>query len=167
DKGINSNMIARNFAESLGGLSYVINCPAVLESAQNKKLLEKDSNINELFKLSEKINIAILATSDIGEESSLYKFNYYSKEDFDYLRSLGVVGVVNLGFIDISGKPVKNIFDDRSIALSLAKLRNIKNVILIVTGIRKKDVTRAVLKNKMVSVFITDEITAQAILKDS
>jgi DNA-binding transcriptional regulator LsrR (DeoR family) len=167
DKGINSNTIAKNFAESLGGISYVINCPAVLESAQNKKLLENDSNINEIFELSKKINIAILAASDIGEESSLYKFNYYSREDFDYLKSLGVVGVVNLGFIDINGNPVKNIFDDRSIALSLDKLRSIKNVILVATGNRKKDVTRAVLKSKIVSVFLTDEITAQLILKDS
>jgi len=165
DKGINSNTIAKNFADSFGGISYVINCPAVLESAENKKLLENDSNVNQIFKLSEKINIAIVGATDLGTESSLYKFSYYSKKDVDYLTKLGVVGVVNLGSIDINGNHISNAVDERTIALSVDKLKNIKNVILIAVSKRKKDVIKAVLKSKMISVFLTDEETAKAVLE--
>jgi len=167
DKGINSNSIAKNFAGSFGGISYVINCPAVLESVENKKLLENDSNINQIFKLSEKINIAIVGASDLGTESSLYKFSYYSKKDFDYLTKLGAVGVVNLGSIDKNGNHVPNVIDERTIALSIDKLKKIKNVILIAISKRKKDVIKAVLKSRMIKVFLTDEETAKAILEDN
>jgi len=166
DKGINSNTIAKNFADSFGGMSYVINCPAVLESVENKKLLENDANTNQIFKLSEKINIAIVGASDLGPESTLYKFSNYSQKDFDYLASLGVVGVVNLGSIDKNGNHVPNIIDERTIALSIDKLKKIKNVILIAIGKRKKDVIRAALKSKMIKVFLTDEKTAEVILED-
>ncbi|MHB1276686.1 MAG: sugar-binding transcriptional regulator [Candidatus Humimicrobiaceae bacterium] len=167
DKGINSNTIAKNFADSFGGISYVINCPAVLESVENKKLLENDSNINQIFKLSEKINIAVVGASDLGSESSLYKFSYYSKKDFDYLTKLGAVGVVNLGSIDKNGDHVPNVVDERTIALSIDKLKSIKNVILIAISKRKKDVIKAALKSKMIKVFLTDEETAKAILEDN
>ena len=166
DKGINSNTIAKNFADSFGGISYVINCPAVLESVENKKLLENDANSNQIFKLSEKIDIAIVGASDLGHESSLYKFSNYSQKDFDYLTGLGVVGVVNLGSIDKNGDHVPNIIDERTIALPIDKLKKIKNVILIAIGKRKKDVIRAALKSKMIKVFLTDEKTAEAILED-
>ncbi|MCL6087487.1 MAG: hypothetical protein M1475_03665 [Actinobacteria bacterium] len=166
DKGINSNTIAKNFADSFGGISYVINCPAVLESVENKKLLENDVNTNQIFKLSEKIDIAIVGASDLGPESSLYKFSNYSQKDFDYLTGLGVVGVVNLGSIDKNGNHVPNIIDERTIALPIDKLKKIKNVILIAIGMRKKDVIKAALKSKLIKVFLTDEKTAEAILED-
>ncbi|MCL6087146.1 MAG: hypothetical protein M1475_01925 [Actinobacteria bacterium] len=167
DKGINSNTIAKNFADSFGGISYVINCPAVVESVENKKLLENDTNINQIFKLSEKINIAVVGASDLGSESSLYKFSNYLKKDFDYLTKLGVVGVVNLGSIDKNGNHVPNVIDERTIALSIDKLKNIKNVILIAISRRKKDVIKAALKSKMIKVFLTDEETAKVILEDN
>ncbi|MHB8280912.1 MAG: sugar-binding domain-containing protein [Candidatus Humimicrobiaceae bacterium] len=99
-------------------------------------------------------------------ESSLYKFSYYSKKDFDYLTKLGVVGVINLGSIDRNGNHIPNVIDERTIALSIDKLKNIKNVILISISRRKKDVIKAALKSKMIKVFLTDEETAKAILED-
>ena len=167
DKGINSNTIAKNFADSFGGISYVINCPAVLGSVENKKLLENDGNTNQIFKLSEKINIAVVGASDLSPESSLYKFSYYSKKDFDYLTKLGVVGVVNLGSIDRNGNHIPNVIDEKTIAISIDKLKNIKNVILIAISKRKKDVIKAALKGKMIKVFLSDEETAKAILEDN
>ena len=116
--------------------------------------------------MSEKINIAIVGASDLGPESTLYKFSNYSQKDFDYLASLGVVGVVNLGSIDKNGNHIPNIIDERTIALSIDKLKKIKNVILIAIGKRKKDVIRAALKSKMIKVFLTDEKTAEVILED-
>jgi len=117
--------------------------------------------------LSEKINIAIVGATDLAPESSLYKFSYYSKKDFDYLTKLGVVGVINLGSIDRNGNHIPNAIDEKTIALSIDKLKNIKNVILIAISRRKKDVIKAALKSKMIKVFLTDEKTAKAILEDN
>lgn len=164
EEGINSNVIAKNFAQGFGGICYIINSPAVLENVQAKRVMENDENSKIIFELSKKLNLAIVGASDLGLESSLYKFSNYKKEDFDYLTKIGVTGVVNLSSIDKDGNVLSNEVDDRTMALSFDKLKNVKNVILIAAGLTKKEVIKAALKSKIITIFMTDETTAKSIL---
>ena len=163
EEGVNSNVIAKNFAHCFGGVSYIINSPAVLESVEAKQVMENDENSRIIFEFSKNLNLAIVGASDLGPESSLYKFSNYKKEDFEYLASIGVVGVVNLSPIDKDGNIVPNEVLDRTIALSFDKLKNIRNVILIAAGNRKKEVIEAALKSKYITILITDETMAKLI----
>ena len=163
EEGINSNVIAKNFAQGFGGVSYLINSPAVLESIEAKSVMENEENNKRIFELSKNINVAIVGASDLGPQSSLHKFSNYKSEDFKYLTKLGVEGVVNLSSIDKNGNVLPNVVDKRTIALSFDKLRKVKNVILIAVGERKKKVIEAALKSGIVSILMTDEITARSI----
>jgi deoxyribonucleoside regulator len=163
EEGINSNVIAKNFAQGFGGVSYLINAPAVLESIEAKSIMENEENNKMIFELSKNINIAIVGASDLGSKSSLHKFSNYNSDDFEYLTKLGVEGVVNLSSIDKNGNVLPNIVDSRTIALSFDKLRKVKNVILIAVGERKKEVIKAALKSGIVDIFMTDENTARSI----
>ena len=163
EEGINSNVIAKNFAQGFGGVSYLINSPAVLESIEAKSVMENEENNKRIFELSKNLDVAIVGASDLGPKSSLHKFSNYKSEDFKYLTNLGVEGVVNLSSIDKNGNVLPNIVDKRTIALSFDKLRKVKNVILIAVGERKKKVIEAALKSGIVSILMTDEITARSI----
>lgn len=163
EEGINSNVIAKNFAQGFGGVSYLINSPAVLESIEAKSVMENEENNKRIFELSKNINVAIVGASDLGPQSSLHKFSNYKSEDFKYLTKLGVEGVVNLSSIDKNGNVLPNIVDKRTIALSFDKLRKVKNVILIAVGERKNEVIKAALKSGIVNILMTDEITARSI----
>jgi len=163
EEGINSNVIAKNFAHGFDGVSYLINSPAVLESIEAKKVMENEESNKRIFELSKKINLAIVGASDLGPMSSLHKFSNYNSDDFKYLTSLGVEGVVNLSSIDKNGNVVPNMVDRRTITLSFDKLRKVKNVILIAVGERKKEVMKAALKSGIISILMTDETTARSI----
>jgi deoxyribonucleoside regulator len=163
EEGINSNVIAKNFAQGFGGVSYLINAPAVLESIEAKSIMENEENNKMIFELSKNINVAIVGASDLGSKSSLHKFSNYNSDDFEYLIKLGVEGVVNLSSIDKNGNVLPNIVDSRTIALSFDKLRKVKNVILIAVGERKKEVIKAALRSGIVNILMTDEITARSI----
>ncbi|MHB1375807.1 MAG: sugar-binding transcriptional regulator [Candidatus Humimicrobiaceae bacterium] len=163
EEGINSNVIAKNFALGFGGVSYLINSPAVLESIEAKSVMENEENNKRIFELSKNLDVVIIGASDLGPQSSLHKFSNYKSEDFKYLTKLGVEGVVNLSSIDKNGNVLPNIVDKRTIALSFDKLRKVKNVILIAVGKRKKKVIEAALKSGIVSILMTDEITARSI----
>jgi len=163
EEGINSNVIAKNFAQGFNGVSYLINSPAVLESTEAKSVMENEESNKRIFELSKKINLAIVGASDLGSRSSLHKFSNYNSDDFKYLASLGVEGVVNLSSIDKNGNVVPNKVDMRTITLSFDKLRKVKNVILIAIGERKKEVMRAALKSGIISILMTDEATARSI----
>jgi deoxyribonucleoside regulator len=164
EEGINSNVIAKNFANAFGGISYIINSPAVLESIEAKKVMENDESNKKLFEVSMDLDIAIVGATDLGPQSSLYKFSNYKKEDFDYLSKLGVVGVVNLSSIDKEGNRIHNVVDERTIALPFERLRKTSTVILIAAGKRKKEIIKAALKSGVINIFMTDEDTAKSII---
>ena len=164
ETGIHTNSIARNFADVLGGLSYVINAPAILDSKDTKEILLNDSNTKEIFELTNKLNIAVFSFSDLGPESSYSKYGFISTEELEYLKGLGAVGDVNLDFIDENGRQVPNKINDRVIALPISEIKKIKNVIGIAFGNRKLKITTAVLKGNIVNILIIDRSIAEKIV---
>lgn len=161
--GIHTNSIAKIIADKFGGISYMIHSPAVLDSKEAKEIIQNDSNTREIFDMADKINVAMVGMSDIGPESTLVKAGNFSMKDFEYLGSLGVVGDVNLIFIDKEGKHIPNRIDERIITLPLEKIKRIENVIGIGFGSRKLKVILASLKGKIVDILVTDEATAREI----
>lgn len=167
EEGINSNIIAKSFAQGFGGVSYLINSPAVLESVEAKRVMENEENNKKIFELSKNLDVAIVGASDLGPESTLYKFSNYKTEDFEYLTKIGVKGVVNLSSLDKDGNVLPNIVDERTMALSFDKLKKVKTVILIAVGARKKEIIEAALKSGIIKIFMTDEATARSINFDN
>jgi DNA-binding transcriptional regulator LsrR (DeoR family) len=166
ERGIHTNSIARSLAELLGGISYVINAPAILDSKKTKEILMRDSNTREIFELLQNLSCAVFSFSDLGPESSYVKYGFISAEEISYLRSLGIVGDVNLNFLDETGNPVPNRINDRVIALGIPEIRIIPNVIGIALAARKAVIARAVLNRGIVDVLIIDRDLAEILVSD-
>lgn len=164
ETGIHTNVIAKNFADALGGISYVINAPAILDSKEAKDILMRDSNAREIFDLIRKLSVVVFSFSDIGPDCNYTKFGFLSDEDLEYLRGLGSVGDVNLDFIDAEGEHIPNRVFDRVITAPIADLKNVKNVIGVAYGKRKRDIARAVLKGRVVKVLIVDKSLADSLV---
>jgi DNA-binding transcriptional regulator LsrR (DeoR family) len=162
---VHTNSVAKNLAERYGGESFVMHSPAVLDSREAKEILEKDSSVSEIFKMFDSIDAAVIGMSDIGMQSTMIKTGNFKEEDFNYLKELGIIGDVNLIFIDSRGSHVRNSLDDRIVRAPLDKLKRIKNVIGIAFGETKIDVIRAALIGRIINILITDEKTAQKILE--
>jgi len=105
---VHTNSVAKNIADRLGSISYMMHSPAVLDSKEIREIVENDSNTREIIKLSEKIDTALVGLSDIGADSTLIKTGSFSLDEFKYLDSLGIVGDVNLIFIDENEVDVEN-----------------------------------------------------------
>jgi deoxyribonucleoside regulator len=163
EAGIHTNVIAKNFADALGGISYVINAPAILDSKEAKDILMRDSNTREIFDLIRKLSVVVFSFSDIGPDSNYARFGFLSEDDLAYLRGLGSVGDVNLDFIDADGRHIPNGVFDRVITSPIDELKNVKNVIGIAYGTRKRDITRAVLRGRIVKVLIIDKSLADCL----
>ncbi len=157
---VHTNSVASMLAEKYGGISYAIHSPAVLDSSYTKQVLESDSNIKEVLNMVDKVNTAVLGMSDIGFDSTMIKTGNFTINDFEYLKSLGVIGDVNLIFINKEGQQVQNEIDNRILKAPLEKIKKIKNVIGIAFGKRKIEVIKAALLGKIINILITDENTA-------
>ncbi len=162
--GVHTNSVAKNIADRLGSISYMIHSPAILDSKEIREIVENDSNTREIIKLSEKIDTAMVGLSDIGPDSTLIKTGCFSLEEFKYLDSLGVVGDVNLIFIDENGKHVPNKIDERIVRISPDRLKKVKNVIGVAFGRRKLKVILGALRGGLINILFTDRETAENII---
>ncbi len=161
--GVHTNSVAKRIADGVGGTSYMIHSPAVMDSSEAKQMMEKDSNVREIMNMSKKIDTALIGLSDLSNESTLIKTGSFSKDDFRYLRSLKVVGDVNLVFIDREGRHVTNDIDERIVRVPLERLKKIKNVISVAFGKRKLEVITAALRGNIINILLTDKDTAKYI----
>lgn len=162
--GVHTNSVAKNIADKLGSISYMIHSPAVLDSKEIREIVENDSNTREIIKLYEKIDTALVGLSDIGPDSTLIKTGSFSLEEFKYLDSLGVVGDVNLIFINENGKHVPNRIDERIVRISPDRLKKVKNVVGVAFGRRKLKVILGALRGGLINILFTDEKTAENII---
>ena len=162
--GVHTNSVAKNIADRLGGISYMIHSPAILDSKEIKEIVENDSNTREIIKLSEKIDTALVGLGDIGPDSTLIKTGCFSLEEFKYLDSLGVVGDINLIFINENGKHVPNKIDERIVRISPDRLKKVKNVIGVAFSRRKLKVIIGALRGGLINILFTDQATAENII---
>ncbi|MBM3706901.1 MAG: sugar-binding transcriptional regulator [Actinobacteria bacterium] len=161
---VHTNSVSKTLADKYGGVSYVIHSPAVLDSREAREILEKDSNTREIIEMMDLTDAAVIGMSDIGPGSTMIKTGNFKAGEFSYLEKHGVVGDVNLIFIDKSGKQVKSEIDQRIIRVPLEKLKKIKNVVGIAYGSKKVKVIRGALLGKIINILITDEKTAGELL---
>lgn len=156
DVGIHTNSIANIIAKKFNGSNYIINCPAILDRI-SKENIEKDINITDILELGRNVDLAIVGLSDIGPESSLFKYGNLSQKDCEYLTNLGIVGDSNLFFLNEQGKHIKNEVDNRIITIPLNNLKKSRNTIAIGFGHRKITITLALLRSGLIDTLIADE----------
>jgi DNA-binding transcriptional regulator LsrR (DeoR family) len=162
---VHTNSVAKNLAERYGGESFVMHSPAVLDSREAKEILEKDSSVTEIFRMFDSIDAALIGMSDIGMQSTMIKTGNFKEKDFNYLKELGIIGDVNLIFIDSRGRHIQSPLDDRIVRAPLEKLKKIRNVIGVAFGDTKIEVIKAAILGRIINILITDERTAKNILQ--
>jgi len=162
--GIHTNSVARTLANKFGGVSYMINSPAILDSSEAKEIIQNDSNTREITEMSGRVSTAMVGMSDIGPQSTLIKNGNFKVEEFNYLDSLGVVGDMNLIFIDENGKYIQNEINERIITTPIERIKKIENVIGIGFGDRKLKVILGALRGRIINILLTDETTAKSII---
>lgn len=161
-----SNNIARLLAEKFGGSSYIVNIPAAFDTREIKETILKDSTAIEIFKLSKRVEVALICTSDLSTKSTLFKSGQINQEDINYLSGLRIIGDINYIFVDKDGNYVPNEISERTTNIfPIELMKSVKNVIGIGIGERKTSILRAVLKANLINCLITDLDAANKIIE--
>ena len=159
------NFLIKNLADAIGGVSHPVHVPAVVDSKVAKETIEMERQTKAMIELNKKISTIILAVGVIDIGSSFSQIGAFMQEDVDYLHSLGVVGILNMEFLNADGERVINKIDDRVVRiLPFDSIKKIKNSILISWGSEKVEILKAAIKSRSVNMLITDEGTGKAIL---
>ncbi|WP_312908763.1 sugar-binding transcriptional regulator [Tissierella praeacuta] len=153
-----SNSIAAKLGQQLGGSYRLLYVPDGLEE-KALELMLKNEEIRESVELLNNMNTLIFG---IGRADTMAKRRNLSDERIDELINDGAVSEALGHYFDIEGK---EIWEFKTIGLSLEKFKSLDSVIGVAGGEEKAEAILSVstLNNNMV--LITDEAAARKILE--
>jgi DNA-binding transcriptional regulator LsrR (DeoR family) len=160
--------LTQRMAYLIGAAAVLLPAPGVVGSPEARKVLEKDSYVQQVLNLFPKIDTALVGIGSLQPSKLLARSgNTFSQSEINQLHAKGAVGDICLRFFDADGKPVSTPLHDRVIGIELEALKSAKRVVGVAGGPRKEAAIRGALRGGWINMLITDKGTATSLLKES
>ncbi|MGM8364978.1 sugar-binding transcriptional regulator [Virgibacillus sp. W0181] len=157
--------ILNYFGEAFQTSPYFLPLPAIVEREEMKDIIVADRHISSVLELAEKANIALFTVGDKHEDSTLIKAGYFNEHDLDVLEQKQAVGDICSRFFNHNGELCSEELNARTIGISLDLLSAKETSVLIAGGSKKLQSIIGALQGQFANVFITDQYTAEALVK--
>ncbi|MCR8722757.1 sugar-binding transcriptional regulator [Frigidibacter sp. ROC022] len=156
---------AWQFAELFDAEGYLISAPAIVDSPQTRHALLEHCGLDQILEMAENCDVALISCGGISSLTTSYRLGHVTEAERQSMIEAGAIGDVLYNFIDAEGEPVKNPVNDRAISMSMARLKRVREKVLISGGSEKVGTMLATLKSLRPSVLITDEMTGASLLE--
>lgn len=153
-----ANSIAARIGNKLGGSYSLLNVPDTLEKEALDIMLRNDE-IKASIELINSINLLVFG---IGRADTMAKRRHLPQDRFDSIMKVGSVAEAFGHYFDINGKEV---WEYKTIGLSLDKFRRINTIIGVAGGSEKAEAIMAISSLRKDMIIITDESAARKILE--
>lgn len=153
-----SNSIAAKLAQGLGGSYRLLYVPDGLDE-ESLQVMLKNEEIKESVKMINRMNILIFG---IGRADIMASRRNLPKEKIDGLIDDGAVAEAFGHYFDIKGK---EIWEYKTIGMTIEKFRELNLVIGVAGGEDKAQAIRAIATLKKDMILVTDEVAAKKILE--
>jgi DNA-binding transcriptional regulator LsrR (DeoR family) len=150
--------------EKTNAETYFLPAPFFVDSVEERQILEKQRSIKKVLDLALKADHYFIGIGEVGPTASILKFGLISKNLYQQLRSKGAVAEIVGKFINIKGELVDHPINQLSITMPIETLRD-KSVVAVCSGLEKVKAIQTVLEKNYISGLITDEETAEHLLK--
>jgi deoxyribonucleoside regulator len=159
------NEMVRLFAEKLNGTPSFIHAPALPTSAADYELYMGSSSLKQMLEMWKKIDVAVVSVGEppVSQEFDGSKIIVNRKKLTAPSRL--PVGDVCARYFDIAGHFVEDEEYKRIIGIPVESLRAIKKIICVAGGIEKAYSLLGALKAGLITILVTDEQTATAVME--
>lgn len=164
--GIQGHDLVRRAAELFpGSRVHYLHAPAIVGSDDARDVFLADRTIEAALAEARRSDLALVGIGAMDAASTLHRGGHVGNADWARLLDAGAVGNINTRFFDRSGSPVE-LLDGRTIAITWAELRAIPTVVAVACGPERAAAIRGALATGSVGILVTDEATAEAILRE-
>jgi DNA-binding transcriptional regulator LsrR (DeoR family) len=144
---------------------YLIAAPALVDSPETKTALIERCGLGRVFDMAQTLDAVVLSVGGMSPTSTAHLFNYFSDEDRRSLIAAGAVGDCLYNFYDADGALVDHPLNARVMSAPLAQLKQTPMRVLTSGGPDKIIAIKGAFPLLDPTVFITDEVTAAALLE--
>lgn len=145
---------------------YLMPAPLLASSAEMAGAMREESSVSEIIRMAELSSYTLVGIGALGENATVFHTGVLSMTDMFYLKMNHAVGDVLGHFLDKDGQLIHTPIENRLISTPLEHLKEMNNVIGLAAGQEKIEAIRAVLRGGYLDILITDEGTANLLLKD-
>jgi len=159
--------LCHQLARTLSCKLALLPAPGVVHSKQTREVYLMDEHVRTAINLLPNITLAFVGIGSLNSYSiSVRDETILTQADLDEAVANGAVGDIALRFIDSDGQSVQSGLSERIIGIDLDHLRQIPRVVGVAGGTNKIEPIRASLRGKLIDVLITDQTTADALVKE-
>ncbi|WP_193334888.1 sugar-binding transcriptional regulator [Devosia beringensis] len=153
-----------NMADTVKARSFPMPLPVIASSARERQLLHGQPMIRETLALAAQADVTFVGVGDIGPDAPLYVDGFITDAELKELQKAGAVGEICGWSFDAEGKLIEGLTNERVASAPIPSRENAL-VVAIAMGARKLPGIRATLLRRLVNGLITDERTAEGLLK--
>ena len=157
---------AVTIAHKADGSATLLPSPAIFERLETKQAIEADRTVAGVLALARNAQAYVFSAGQADANSALVDSGYLTVAQIDDLVARGAVGDVVGRYIDQNGRIVDPELNERTVGIQLDQLRRAPLTIAVISGRSKHAIARAVVRNGLCTVLVTDEDTANALLQD-
>jgi DNA-binding transcriptional regulator LsrR (DeoR family) len=163
-EGTNPLEYSWRVASQFGGQCFLFIAPAFVDSPSTKARLIEKCGLDDLFRLSASLDLAVVSVGDIGAQSSSQAASMIAPAEIRELVELGCVGDLLCNFLDAEGRSVPHPLNKRVMSVDLEDLRKAAHVVLACGGAHRAPAIRAAIRRAGCNTLVTDEGAARALL---
>jgi DNA-binding transcriptional regulator LsrR (DeoR family) len=156
--------LAQRLANVIGAKPILLQAPAVVATAESKRVLVREPAVREVFQHFEQLDVALVGIGSMDPSRLLASSgNVFSPVERTELSAAGAVGDICFRYFDAMGAQVKSSLMQRVIGIEPEMLKQVGRVIGVAGGRRKTAAINAALTGKWINVLIVDHRTAETL----
>ncbi|VUW99269.1 Sorbitol operon regulator [Streptococcus constellatus] len=159
------NTLIYSMAGKYHGDCRFINATIIQENKELAKGILSSKYFEDLKKSWQELDVAVIGIGGQVEEKNRQWLDMLTSEDFSKLKQLDAAGEICCRFFDKNGQAIYEELQDRTIAISLDKLKTIPNTFAFAYGDYKAQALLSALRAGYINYLVTDEQTILKVLE--
>jgi DNA-binding transcriptional regulator LsrR (DeoR family) len=161
----NPTEFAWQVASAVGAECYLLAAPAIVDSPSTRDILIERCGLKDIIRRAETLDMAVFSTGSLSDESSTFRFGFYSQAERRSVIESGAVGDVLCHFFDREGRLLEHPLNSRIVSVPLDMVKAAPRRVLASGGADKLAAILGAMRLMKPTVFITGEATARAVLE--
>ena len=151
-------------ADAVKARHFPMPLPVLVSSPEERAVLHNQALVKSALQLGAEANVAFVGVGELGDRAPLCEDGFLAQDEMVRLMDEGAAGEICGWMFDRDGQMMSGSINKRVASVPLPS-RDIATVIGIAKGQRKYVALKAALKGRVINGLITDEATAEFLLK--
>lgn len=160
-----SSEVCRALAAGLGGRSWQLPVPAIVEDEVSAERLRETGAVRTVFDLMKRMSVALVGVGTLSPRATVFRHGVIDVSFIDRIRARGAIGTICGRFFDAEGRVISTEFDRRTLSVGLDTLSAAPLRFAVATGPDKASALRAACTGRIVNAIGVDVETARAMLE--